>query len=346
MYWSPQKMLTHNAMVNIICGNRGGGKTYASQRYVLNRWHKTNEEFIVLTRYKTELTEEFKNSFLAKLQNSTNPKDKELTRGLHVYKGKICGGGGVLPSGKRKPRIIAGHFVALSKAQDEKKKAYPLVKTILFDEFLLESHSLTPYLKEEPMQLLSLYDTVDRYQDKVRIIMLANCVTTQNPYFIDWGITTPYYGTSATFKNGLGYIETVQDINFIKTISRTRSARFKEGTKYGEYSINNKFLEDNPDLIEQKTGDCRCFLIIKHKGLYVGLWYSNNLYFVSKDITNYAPIYAISQNDLSMNENYIFALKKSLQYQSLLKAIDYNLIRFENQFCKKMFQEICTKLRR
>lgn len=342
MYWDTQPMLSYNRIISMIIGNRGGGKTYGAKAVALRRWHKTNEQFIYLRRFDTELDEDLRYNFLEPYTG----KDAWLAKGLHIDGRKIYGGGGVLKSGKKKPKITAGYFINLSTASTKKSIDYPHVRSIIFDEFILENGGVHHYLKDEPRKLLDFYNTVDRYRDHTRLIMLSNALSEWNPYFNDWDVKVPYYGNRGTFNRGMGYIETVQDMDFIKTVQRTRLGQFIDGTKYGDYAIKNKFLQDNKDLIQKKSGESQCFLILKHRGLYVGIWYNKDHYYISKDIVPQAPIYAISQTDMTDNEQYIFALKKTVQYQSLLKAIDYNLIRYENQFCKKLFEEIHTKLRR
>mgnify|MGYP001333903279 CR=1 FL=1 len=112
MYWDTQKMLSYNRLASVIIGNRGGGKTYGAKAYALRRWHKTGEEFIYLRRYDTEVTSDLISNFLSPYKDG----DKWLADGLHTDGRKIYGGGGVLPSGKKKPKITAGYFINLSTA--------------------------------------------------------------------------------------------------------------------------------------------------------------------------------------------------------------------------------------
>ena len=149
-------------MINIICSDRGIGKSYGAKKKMLKN------EFIYLRRYKEEvkmvknkLFNDIDNEF--KLQGSTYYKD-----------GKEW-----------------GYIYALSQAQSLKSAAFPHVKIIVFDEFIIED-KVHHYLKDEIDLFISILSTVNRNRsgkDKVKIYMLCNPVTKYNPYFSYYGIT-------------------------------------------------------------------------------------------------------------------------------------------------------------
>ena len=51
------RVLTYNAILNIVIGERGVGKSYSSKKYVIKHFLKTRKKFVYLRRYKTELKE-------------------------------------------------------------------------------------------------------------------------------------------------------------------------------------------------------------------------------------------------------------------------------------------------
>ena len=57
IYTDISNVLTYNAILNFIIGERGVGKSYSSKKYVINHFLKTNKKFVYLRRYKTELKE-------------------------------------------------------------------------------------------------------------------------------------------------------------------------------------------------------------------------------------------------------------------------------------------------
>ncbi|MBS6750091.1 MAG: phage DNA encapsidation protein, partial [Firmicutes bacterium] len=59
------------------------------------------------------------------------------------------------------------------------------VDMIGFDEFIIDKGSLH-YLQNELKQFQDFYNTVDRFQDRVKVMFMANAVALTNPYFIGW----------------------------------------------------------------------------------------------------------------------------------------------------------------
>lgn len=57
MYYDFNRILTYNAMINILFGERGVGKTYGASKFVVNQFIKKDEQFAYIRRYKPELNE-------------------------------------------------------------------------------------------------------------------------------------------------------------------------------------------------------------------------------------------------------------------------------------------------
>ena len=55
LYLDYNKICSYNAMVNMIIGGRGIGKSYGAKKMVMKNFLKRGEEFIYLRRYKQEL---------------------------------------------------------------------------------------------------------------------------------------------------------------------------------------------------------------------------------------------------------------------------------------------------
>lgn len=57
MYYNYNKILSYNAFINILIGERGVGKTYGASKMVVNKFIKKNEQFAYIRRYKSDLKE-------------------------------------------------------------------------------------------------------------------------------------------------------------------------------------------------------------------------------------------------------------------------------------------------
>ena len=121
-----------------VIGERGCGKTFNAKVAMLKKFLKTGEQFIYLRRYKTEL-----DTSLATFWNDLQSHDYFKDHSLKVKKSKLlteftCDG------------KVCGYAVPLSTSNILKSTAFPKVKTIIFDEFILDGASGTyHYLKNE-----------------------------------------------------------------------------------------------------------------------------------------------------------------------------------------------------
>lgn len=55
MFYDIHKILTYNALLNFLIGERGVGKTYSATEFSLDDFLKRDNEFAYIRRYKSEL---------------------------------------------------------------------------------------------------------------------------------------------------------------------------------------------------------------------------------------------------------------------------------------------------
>ena len=207
-YYAFSNGLSYGGVYNMIMGARGLGKTYGAKKIVIKNAIEKGQQFIYLRRYKTEL--KGRNSFFADIQQEF--PDQEFRVEGQFAQRKV---------GKKWETI--GYFIPLSTAQANKSIAYPNVYTIIFDEFIIDKGSLR-YLPDEAKVFMDFYSTVDRYQDRVRCLMLSNSVSIMNPYFIRFHIE-PKQGIS---RHADGFIVTdfVDSKEFANEVAHTRFGSF------------------------------------------------------------------------------------------------------------------------
>lgn len=326
MYWDITKSLTYNALFTFIVGNRGAGKTYNSTKWAIKDFLKTGAQFIYVRRYDEEFKRGKKEKFFdAIIKNNEFPDHEFKVKGYTVYI-------------DNKP---AGQFMALSKAKIEKSVAFPNVNKIIFDEFILDN-GFYHYIRDEVMNFLDLYETVARDREGVRAYFLSNAITITNPYFLYFKMRVENDRKFQRFKNGEIIVEMVQDEEFIEHKKQTRFGRLIDGTEYGNYAIENKFLRDNDTFIMKKTAKARNFFILKYNGNSYGIWidYSEGKYFVSQNIDPFCKIiYSITLQDHSPNT----MLLKGGQSRNLKEFIEnYKLgnVYYENINVKNVVYEI------
>ncbi len=184
MYYDYTKILSYNAFINFLIGERGVGKTYGASKFVTKQFINKGEEFVYIRRYKSELAKSVPEFFKALINNDEFPNHKLSTKGNKFIIDDH----------------VAGYSFSLSTAQSLKSTNFPKVKTIIFDEFIIEEGQ-NHYIKNEVENFLGMIESISRMRD-VRIFMLANAVTITNPYFIYFDINLPYNTDIKTYKDG------------------------------------------------------------------------------------------------------------------------------------------------
>lgn len=323
MYWNINKTLSFNAYFNFIVGSRGCGKTYGAKKFCVNRFLKTGEQFVYVRRYDTELNEISK-FFDDIIKNNEFPNTDFKVKGRCFYANDE----------------LIGYAQALSTAKVAKGTPSPNVNTIIFDEFILDK-GYYRYIPDEVTNFLELVESVFRMRDNVRVLALSNALTTFNPYFTYFNISLPY-GSNFLLKNDI-LIEMVQNKEYIEKKKQTRFGQIIQGTKYGDYNIENKFLLDNPAFIEKKSGKCNYLFTIRYKENFYGVWanWSSGKIFISDDIDkSHKCIFAITKDDMQPNVLLFSSLKKSGQYKIFTEAFKLGCLYFESNKIKGAMYEV------
>lgn len=321
MYWDINKSLSYNALFNFIVGNRGAGKTYGSKKYVINRFLKYGEQFVYIRRFKDEL-KKIKKFFDDIKQEFPDVEFKVSGKTFFINDTE------------------AGTAIPLSTAKIEKSTPFPLVKTIIFDEFILDKGT-HHYLQDEVVTFLECYETIARSRDDCKVLFLSNAITITNPYFLYFNIKLPY-GKTIICKNDI-LIELVQNKEFIEMKKQTRFGKIISGTNYGDYAIDNEFLRDNKTFIEKKSGNCEFFFKFVYKENTYGVWLNmqEGKIFVSNDYdVNYSRTYALTKSDHTPNTMLIHTLKTSRAFKTFIDNYQLGNVYYENVNIKNTVYEI------
>ena len=104
IWYNNNKLLSYNAILNFIIGNRGGGKSYNAKDWCIRDFIKNGNQFVYVRRYKTELK---------KIDKFFDDIKEDYPNNKLEVKGKVA-----LIDGK-----VAGYFIALSTSKQEKSTA-------------------------------------------------------------------------------------------------------------------------------------------------------------------------------------------------------------------------------
>lgn len=254
-------ILSRNGVYNFVVGGRGIGKTYGAKKLAIKNYLRRGDQFIYLRRYRTELSSSVRTFF-----------DDVVTE-FPGYGFKSDNGVFQLtrdPDSDKPTWETIGYPAALSQSQSKKSVSYPKVTLIVFDEFIIEKGSIR-YMPDEEVVFNNFYSTVDRYQDRVRVLFLANSVSIMNPYTMAYRLE-PNGREFMSRHHGFVQCHYPASTDFVNAVSSTRFGQFISNTEYGEYALNNVFHDSSDSLIERKSGDATYYMSIVGPHRVYSVW--------------------------------------------------------------------------
>lgn len=318
------RILPYQRNFNLINGSRSIGKTYTVQTWVLQKCLERGKQFIYIVRTKTEKKQGAFQQAYEKVEMQEFPEHEFIwdTETLTI-------------DGEQK-----GWCIALSEVQEIKKRSFPLVDYFIFDEYMIEEKANTRYVSgwNEPNLLLSLYQTVDRDDDRVKVFMLGNNTSFYNPYHLNgaFNIKPVKLGEIWTSENVLYYY--AKESNFVKKQKeQSRFSKMINGTRYGDYATKGKYIEDSDEFIGKHSGNSKYQFTIKVNDNKFGVYYEpdTGLVYISEKVDETNPfVYALTLEDHS--ENVSLTKVKSGQVKMLSGWLKHGLVRYESMKVKKI----------
>lgn len=177
-----------------------------------------------------------------------------------------------------------------------------------------------------------LVETVARLED-VRCFLLANAVTTNNPYFLYFDLSLPYNNDIKLYNNNLILVQYMYNEEYRKIKSQTRFGQLVKNTSYENYAIKNKFSNLDNNFIEKKTGSAKFAFTLVYEGNFFGVWidHINNKFYISNDYYKNGFIYSCTLEDHKPSTIFIKMAKKSFSFKLLIEAFQSGLVFYENK---------------
>lgn len=309
IFYSIYKLLSFDYLWNMIIGERGNGKTYSVKKMFINNFIKHGRQFVWIRRYETEF-DDFEEFFSDIIKNNEFPEHELTVKGKKLY----C------------DKKLMGFGIPLSKGITKKSVNYSGVTDICFDEFLIPKGSNYHYLNNEVFRLFDLYETIARLR-RVKVYMLANSISQNNPYFREFNIKLK--GQFNKINKQL-IVEVTNTSEYREVKKMSDFADLVKGTGYDKYAIDNEFIEDNYNFIAKKSETAINRFNIKFDKVILGIWVDAKLgkLYVSRKYNPEAPMYCITVDHLQ--PNYLI-LKSNSHYMDMLKnAYTYGFIYYED----------------
>lgn len=331
MFYNLDKLYSRDFLIGFVLGERGCGKTYASKLAMLKHFLKTGEQFIYLRRYKTELDTALA-TFWSDLQENGDFDDLDLD----VRKSKMLNK--LTVDGK-----VCGYAIPLSTANILKSTGFPKVKTIIFDEFLLDSAGGTyKYLKNEATLFLDVYETVFRLREGKAILLGNTIAPHSSPLFAYFNLELPENGQEfRTFKDGAIVVQYVRNLEYREAKKKSRFGQLIQDTEFGRYAIDNVALRENNYFIQQRPSKCSYQTTIIINGTNFGLWNgSDGCLYVSNKYDPNSEKYAFDFNDHTDSTVFDYT-RHNLYINLMIKAYKRGWLKFESQ---KIKANVCSLL--
>ena len=328
IYYNYNRVISYGSLLNMLIGERGVGKTFGASELVTRDFIKKKRQFVYLRRYKSELSKSSKKFFSALIKEDKFPDHQLEVKGNTFYIDEE----------------IAGYSMTLSTAQQLKGTNFDKVYYIIFDEFLIEEGQ-GHYLKNEVFSFLGLIETIARMRE-IKVFMLANAVSEINPYFLFFNLSLPYNNDIKLFKDGLILLQYMKNEKYRQAKKETKFGKLISGTEYEDYSVNNKFYDENKNFIEKKTGNSKFSFSFIYKGNTLGIWidYDNGKMYISNDYLDNGLCFATTTEDHSPNTMLYSIAKKYNCWNTFIQNFKLGNVYFENMKIKNISKEVLKNI--
>lgn len=176
-----------NAHYYVAFGERSNGKTYSALNYALERYFKNGEQFAYIRRFGVDIKPKNLSTLFdahvanKRVQALSDGQFDSIFYGSNKFIARKFNDDGKIETDIRP----MGFAFDLSGMEHHKSTSYPLVTTIIFDEFL----SRQGYIPNEFVLFMNTLSTIIRDRSNVKIFMLGNTVNKYCPYFSEMGLT-------------------------------------------------------------------------------------------------------------------------------------------------------------
>lgn len=275
-FYNYDKLYSYNGIFNFLCGARGLGKTFGIKLKVLKANLEKGEQFILVRRYKDEL-KKTKAAFFADIDAEGFFTEWDFRiHGDAAQKAHID-----TRDDKKREWDTIGFFVPLSTSQSIKGVSFAKVRTIIYDEFIIEK-GMTQYLPDEATVFTNFYSTVDRYRDECRVFFLANSVSINNPYFIEYNIKPDEVKEFHRSHEGFVVCHFADSADFQNDVYKTRFGRFIQNTEYADYAVGSEFKDNHDGLLAFKPSEAEYFYSLETKSGTFSVWvdWQNGYYYI------------------------------------------------------------------
>ena len=310
--------------------NRNAGKTTYYNRWVMNRFLKHKEKFILLVRFGYELDEiedrffkDIRPLFFPQFTMSSESMVRDKFRELYIQ-----------PNDQEELRESCGYAMAINDADLIKRYSHFFsdAERILFDEFQSESNK---YCADEIIKFQSIHKSLARGRgEQVRylpVIMIGNMVSLLNPYYTAMKISARI-NSQTKFLKGKGFVlECNYNESAAKAGEESGFMQAFDGSEYNKFASENVYLNDNKAFIEVMSGKSTYLCTLRYRGRDYGIRSFNEagiVYCDDRPDKTFKNKICVTTDD--HNINYVMLRNNDMYISNLRFYFNHGCFRFKD----------------
>lgn len=340
--YDPSAVLGSNCPINIVTGARSLGKTYGWKKICIKAYLDKGWTWGYLRTFDQEIRDLLSDGpeafFSDIMRNDEFPGYTFRCMGRLMQIAKKD------KDGKPKKWETMGQLLALTKSQNYKGKAVATMHYVMFDEFIRETR-VPPYPRGCVDMLMGLWETLDRRENRIKIIMLANAADIVNPYFVEWHITPPEPGKCKKVPVGASkvFVQNCWSKEFEKAADESNIGKFTRGSKYARYAQMNQFRNDTSKFIENRPKRTQATRNIRWGEQMFCIWMdlsmNGKMYVTGKACKDVSTL-ALMKED--MEPDYYLIERSDPILKSYARIYRNGLMRFESVQVREQFCDVLT----
>lgn len=339
--WGP--VLSRQAPITMVVGARGLGKTYGLRKACIEQFLKKDVCFVEVSRFKAE-QKQVQHGYFERVGKEF-PECEFEVRGSEgfVWRGKTS------EKGKKVWERIC-YFCSLTELQTTKKRTFDNVKSIIFDEAIIDhSDRFHRYLQGEWELLAGLIDSCSRERGDSelhpQLFLLGNAVDLSNPYFQRIGLMeAPQTGFHWYLKKLFLLVVPEASAYSKAKEEETLAGRMLAGTSAGQAANWNTFSTEFEGVISPKPSSARFEVGLRWKEQEFGLWFDDRegRYYITSRIPKGGKTLALSIGNVAVNQPLV--QKNASFIRSIVSLASIDGLRFESLGLRSQFFTACGLL--
>lgn len=336
IFYNMNKLASYDALLYMVMGERGNGKTYAGKEKMIKLWLNKKKKSIYVRRREAEM-DKVKDTLFEDIQKNY-PNIEIKVKGYQAF---IDG-------------ELFCYMIPLSVAKNYRSASFPDVDFIFFDEYIPED---LKFLPDEMSKIYSLISTVFRLR-RPNMFFSTNAVSYVNPIFEEFNIQpkptdnfipVKVYNPS-TKKHFISFVvELTKESDYRNVVNATDFAVMTKNTSYGAYAMNNDVLFDTNDFIVEKKPQgfnyFRCAFRVGNQ--IVGVWSygaSDSGVWIGENYNkNDKCLYTVFNNENFEGWKNIKIDRNNWNLGYIKKCYLEGRCWYKNQSCKRLFMEQISK---